>query len=182
MQAYRALWELPRALWVLAAANFVNRFGAMVLVFLAVYFVKVIGPEFTGCRSPGGSLQLGRSACGSFVGLSMSPAIRLVGIGSFLSYLRLLVIALPRGQDAILVGTSHSGARLHHRGGTAGRLYLYRTAGSRRQAATGLHLASLGHQPWHEASVRLWVDFWRPSTTATSFGLTEPPRCWQLWC
>lgn len=43
MQAYRTLWELPRALWVLAGANFVNRFGAMVLAFLAVYYVKVLG-------------------------------------------------------------------------------------------------------------------------------------------
>lgn len=39
----RALLGLPRSLWLLAAANFINRCGTMVVAFLGLYFVRQHG-------------------------------------------------------------------------------------------------------------------------------------------
>lgn len=38
--AWRELGQLPRPVWLLAGANFINRCGTMVVAFLALYFVR----------------------------------------------------------------------------------------------------------------------------------------------
>ena len=40
LSAWRELGRLPRSMWLLAAANFINRCGTMVVAFLALYFVR----------------------------------------------------------------------------------------------------------------------------------------------
>lgn len=43
MKAWRELSRLPRRLWVLAAANLINRAGTMALPFLSLYLIKARG-------------------------------------------------------------------------------------------------------------------------------------------
>src|SRR6185295_19905581 len=42
-QAWRDLSKLPRELWILCFANFVNRLGTMALPFLALYVTRDLG-------------------------------------------------------------------------------------------------------------------------------------------
>jgi MFS family permease len=43
MEAWRELARLPRRLWILAAANLINRAGTMALPFLSLYLIKTRG-------------------------------------------------------------------------------------------------------------------------------------------
>jgi predicted MFS family arabinose efflux permease len=102
MNPWRSILALPRSIWIVAAANFVNRAGTMALPFLAVYATRDLGfaPEkagellaFYGVGAIFASLLAGRLA-------DRQGAARVVAASLFAAGVVLLLYPLARSFPA----------------------------------------------------------------------------------
>ncbi len=107
MNPWRGLGGLPRALWVLAAATFVNRSGTMFLPFLVLYLTKGLGitPPLAG-----GIFALfgfGALVAGPFAGrfADRYGPVRMMRLSLAVSGALLLLVPFARSAAAIAVLT-----------------------------------------------------------------------------
>ena len=98
MNPWRGLSGLPRALWVLAAASFVNRAGTMFLPFLILYLMKALGASPSAAGAVFALFGVGSLAAGPVAGRfsDLFGPVRMMTISLVLSGVLLLFVPLAR--------------------------------------------------------------------------------------
>ena len=98
MNPWRGLSGLPRALWVLAAASFVNRAGTMFLPFLILYLTKALGASPSAAGAVFALFGVGALAAGPLAGRfsDLFGPVRMMTISLVLSGVLLLFVPLAR--------------------------------------------------------------------------------------
>ncbi len=103
MNPWRGLAGLPRALWVLAAASFVNRAGTMFVPFLILYLTKELGATPSAAGGVFALFGVGALVAGPFAGRfsDVFGPVRMMGLSLVLSGTLLLAVPLARSLPAI---------------------------------------------------------------------------------
>jgi MFS family permease len=104
---WRGLSDLPRALWVLAGATFVNRAGTMFLPFLILYLTKALGASPSAAGGVFALFGVGALAAGPVVGrfADRFGPVRMMLVSLVLSGLLLLFVPLARTLPSMAVVT-----------------------------------------------------------------------------